>query len=117
MASRHVFSRGLAESPPGRQGNARTSRTGVQTQVQRRRGRAEKSLGGLLANESKSVNLVGGFILINAHHTQLCVLLSSYERSAECVEKHGTNTAAAIKPDGNVLVIAVSFSTCVGLGT
>lgn len=26
----------------------------------------------------------------------------------ECVEKHGTNIAAAIKPDGNVLVIAVS---------
>ena len=50
--------------------------------------------------------------LNNAHPMpscmQLCVLLSSYERSNECVERHGANLTGALKADGTILVIAVS---------
>ncbi len=41
---------------------------------------------------------------------QLNLLLSSYERSNECVEKHGPNVTAVVKADGTILVIAVSTS-------
>ena len=37
------------------------------------------------------------------------MLLSSYVRSKECIEKYGPNIAAAIRADGTVLVIAVSL--------
>jgi len=41
-------------------------------------------------------------------HTQLGILVASYICSAECVEKHGVNINAALKPDGSAVVIAVS---------
>ena len=63
------------------------------------------------ARVSQRKYFLKAFFLINAHTTflpQLCVQLSAYERSSECVEKHGVNVTAAIKSDGTVLVIAVS---------
>ena len=44
-------------------------------------------------------------------HPQLGVLVSSYIRSAECVEKYGVNNHATLKPDGSTIVIAVSILT------
>lgn len=41
-------------------------------------------------------------------HARLCILVASYSRSAECIEKHGTNTNAALKQDGSAVVIATS---------
>ena len=44
-------------------------------------------------------------------HPQLGVLVSSYIRSTECVEKYGVNNHATLKPDGSTIVIAVSILT------
>lgn len=44
-------------------------------------------------------------------HTQLGVLVSSYIRSTECIEKYGVNNHATLKPDGSTIVIAVSILT------
>lgn len=59
-------------------------------------------------NGSENLSQTGCFYLM--HALQLCILLASYERTDECVEKHGANVTAAIKADGTVLVIAVSCS-------
>ena len=46
----------------------------------------------------------------HASPSQLCVLVASYTRSTECVDKHGVNVSGALKPDGSALVMAVSIS-------